>query len=47
MRKELTTDLKPKGRNTTCTNGGHTNRHGLNPVTHTLMEDWFKEPHLC
>jgi len=46
MRKELTTDLKPKGRYT-CTNGGHTNRHGMNPVTHTLMEDWFKEPHLC
>jgi hypothetical protein len=37
------TDLKPKGRYT-CTNGGHTNRHGLNPVMHTLMEDWFKEP---
>jgi hypothetical protein len=36
-------DLKPKGRYT-CTNGGHTNRHGLNPVMHTLMEDWFKEP---
>lgn len=27
-----------------ASNGGYTNRHGLNPVMHTLMEDWFKEP---
>ena len=24
-------------------NGGYTNRHGLNPAMHTLMEDWFKK----
>jgi hypothetical protein len=38
------TDLKPVG-GYKCINGGHTNRHGLNPVMYTLMEDWFKEPH--
>jgi hypothetical protein len=36
-------DLEPVG-GYTCTNGGYPNRHGMNPVVHTLMEDWFKEP---
>jgi hypothetical protein len=40
---ETREDLRPKG-GYTCTNGGYPNRHGMNPVVHTLMEDWFKEP---
>jgi hypothetical protein len=25
------------------TNGGYTNRHGLNPALHTIIEDWYKD----